>query len=271
LDTKIEAALRAVEVLKRIYVASRDGMTTDKAEVALLKLKDNANKSVGRRASKILQQNYPIRQARAVERIRELGGQVEFKENPFMIVRDVDRPAAGFVYAVAIDGKWKGTEEDYAQINRLDSVSVLYLIKGHKISEKRLATLHQALPDLKVQERGRSFLGVGTRLDVLGCRIGHVQLDSAAREGGLQQDDIVVEIGGKAVASPDDLIEIIGNAEPSEKLKIVVLRARDPFIRTTLIEFRDDPTAFKPLLAIGILNELRRDIFVTLKPWNINN
>jgi hypothetical protein len=270
MNTKIEAALRAVGVLKRIYTESRDGTTIDAAEAALLKLRTNANKSVARRAAEVLAANYPIRQARAVARIRELGGQVKFGY-PFLVARNVDRPAAGFVSAVAIDGKWTGSKEDYAHINRLDSLGVLYLIKGHKIGEQRLAKLQQDLPDLKVQERGRSFLGVGTRLDTLGCRIGDVIPGSAAREGGILRDDIVVEIGGQAVSSPDDLIEIISNQEPGQKLKIVVLRTGDPFITTTLIEFRDDPDAFKPLLAIGLLNELRREIFVTLKPWNINN
>ena len=94
---------------------------------------------------------------------------------------------------------------------------------------------------------------------------------SAALEGGILTDDIVVEIGGKAVASPDDLIEIISDEEPGKKIKIVVLRTGDPFMRALLVEFRDDPEAFKPMLAIAILNEVRREVFVTLKPWNLNN
>lgn len=271
LKTRIEAALRAVGVLKQIYVESRSGSTIDAAEAALLKLKKNAHKSVGRRAAEVLLANYPIRQARAVERIRELGGQIEFGANPFMMLQELDQPEAGFVYAVAVNGSWKGTDEDFANIARIDSLSILYLIKGHKISEKRLALLNQALPELKIQERGRSFLGVGTRLDALGCRIGEVKPKSAAREGGLIEDDIVVEIGGKAVASPEDLIEIISDEEPGQKLKIVVLRTGDPFIRSTLLNFRNDPDAFQPMLAVGILSALHRDIYVTLKPWNINN
>jgi hypothetical protein len=268
---EFEAALRAVGVLKQVYVDSRDGETIDAAEAALLSLKTKAHKSVGRRAAEVLRRNYPIRQSRAVASIRKFGGQVKFGTNPFTTVQDIDQPEEGFVYAVAINRDWKGTDEDFAHIARLDSLSILYLIKGHKISEKRLAQLNQAIPDLKIQERGRSFLGVGTRLDILGCRIGEVILGSAAREGGIVQDDIVVEIGGKAVSSPEDLIEIISDEEPGKKLKIVVLRTVDPFVRGTLVEFRDDPEAFKPMLAIGIMNALKRDIYVTLKPWNINN
>ncbi len=51
-----------------------------------------------------------------------------------------------------------------------------------------------------------------------------VEEESPAQKGGLQVNDIIVEVDGEAIADSDQLVELVAAAEPNEELNVKVYR-----------------------------------------------
>lgn len=64
---------------------------------------------------------------------------------------------------------------------------------------------------------------LGVDLDVRGAAITLVFPDNPAREAGLQEGDIIVRLGGKPVASAEDLTEALSSFDPGDEVEVVVV------------------------------------------------
>jgi PDZ domain-containing secreted protein len=81
--------------------------------------------------------------------------------------------------------------------------------------------------------------------------------------------DIVVEIDGKPVRQPEDLIRIVGEHREDQELEIIVLRG-DPILKYGLFEMLHQPEQFSPILAIAIMSQMRTKFTVSLGEWSID-
>lgn len=268
----LESGLRAVSILHHIF-QSEDDEAFDAAEHSLAEILTEAeHAAVAQRAERVLNENqFSVTQRRSVARVRELGGQVQMeRERQILINGEPMRPRQGWALTAAIGKRWKGGAEGLRHLARLKTLMTIYLIHGHQLSDGELQQLQLDLPNVTFQKRGAAMLGVSTGPDTLGCSIGTVRPDSGAGDAGMRTGDVVVEIAGEGVRSPEDLISIIGTKDAGETVEIVILRG-DPILRYKLMEVLNQPGQFSPLLAIAILNQMRTTVSVKLGEWNIDN
>lgn len=271
LSGDLEIGLRAVHILEAIYKADQIE-AVDIAEFALRRLVNEAHPAVSQEASDVLSRNYfGIVQKRAVYEIRKLGGQVQYETDRAVFVDGQPHyPPGGWVIAVAIGKDWNGGNEGLVHVKRLETLRACYLLRGHSLSQQAIDSLRADLPSMEVMQRGAAFVGVATQPDSIGCTITSVKPGSPADKSGLIQGDIVVEIAGRPVQQPDDLVKIIGDNDPGATVSIVVLRG-DPLLRFKLIEMLNDPDSYSPLLIISIMQQIRTVVPVQLEPWQIDN
>ena len=278
-----EAGIRAVSVLKDLYF-SESPTAVNSGEDGLRKLRDDGNPAVAVEALSALRSHYfSIRQPRAVDAIRKMNGQIKFeRSDPVMLHGHVTQPPDGWVVTAAVGPDWTGGDEGFRHFARLDSLQLLYVLDGHPISDQALADFKRELPTVEITTRGPAFLGVGPYSDSLGCLIRTVLPDSSAAVSGIENGDIVVEIEGDPVQTPDDLIEAIARHDVGDQVRIVVLRfsridgGRRGFglyspYKARLTRMLFEPEAYSPMMAIGIISQVRVEIPVTLKKWQINN
>lgn len=64
--------------------------------------------------------------------------------------------------------------------------------------------------------------------DVRGVLITQVRTISPAGEEGLSRGDVILEANGRAVSTPDDLLEVVEDVEPGGYLRLYVRSPRAP-------------------------------------------
>lgn len=71
-----------------------------------------------------------------------------------------------------------------------------------------------------------AFLGVMTDKadNDEGVKITSVTKESAAEKAGLKKDDVITKVGSKKIASPEDLVDAIGDYKPKDKVDITYKR-----------------------------------------------
>jgi hypothetical protein len=272
LQDNLEAGLRAVSILAELYL-SEDAETFDQSEAGLKRLMAQAKlPAVAHKAAQTLDDNqFTVTQRRAIAEVRRLGGQIQMnRDYPVLVNGEQIRPENGWAQAAAIGSRWKGGDEGLKHFARLKTLRAVYLIGGHALSDEALEQLRLELPDAEFQPRGRAMLGVGTSPDILGCRVTSVRADSAAGKANIRAGDIVVEISGKAVRRPEDLIGLIGEHDEGETVEIIALRG-DPILRYKLIEMLTQPEQFSPIVAIAIVSQMRTKFTVSLGEWSIDD
>jgi len=273
LQDNLEAALRAVSVLEKLYL-SEDAVAFDQAEVSLNRLLSESKlPAVAQQAAQTLEDNqFTVTQRRAIAEVRRLGGQIQTeREYPLLVNGEQIRPEQGWARAAAISRHWKGGDEGLKHLARLKSLQTLYLVEGHPLSTAAIEQLQNEMPDTVFQTRGRAMLGVGTGPQGLfGCMISQVREGTAASKAGMMVGDIVVEISGKPVRQPEDLISIVGEHDEDESIEIIVLRG-DPILRDQLVEMMTQPEQFSPVLAIAIISQMRTKFTVVLGEWSIDS
>ncbi len=271
LQDNLEAGLRAVSILEELYL-SEDTAAFDQAEASLNRLLDQSKlPAVAQKAAQTLENNhFTVTQRRAIAEVRRLGGQIQMqREWPVMVNGEQLRPEQGWAQAAAINRHWKGGVEGLRHLSRLKSLQTIYLVSGHPLSEEAILDLEKEMPETVIQHRGRAMLGVGTRPDNLGCFISQVRENSAASEAGINVGDVVVEISGKPVRRPEDLIALIGEHAENEPVNIIVLRG-DPILKYQLVEMLSQPEQFSPILAIAIIKQMKTEFTVSLGEWSID-
>jgi len=269
--SSLETGMRAVAILGTLY-ESRDLEAVDAAGHGLDRIVAEAPQAVAQQALAMLEKNrFTVRQKRAVEAVRKMGGQVNLEtERAVVLDGRAIRPPGGWVRYLAIDREWTGGDEGLKHVAQLDTLMVLYLVSGHPLSSEAIAKLELELPEMEVQYRGAAFLGVATQPDALGCMITQIRAGTAAEQAGLVQGDVVLEIAGQGVRAPEDLIRIIGGYGPGETVDMTILRG-EPLERFALVDQLSERDSFSPVLAIALMQQMRRQIPVTLGTWKIDS
>ena len=270
LQDNLEAGLRAVSILEELYQSS-DAVAFDLAETSLKRLMTESKlPAVAQRAAQTLDDNqFTVTQRRAIAEVRRLGGQIQTERDlPVLVNGEQLRPENGGARAAAISRHGRGGDEGLKHLARLKSLQSIYLVGKHPLSEEAIEQLRNELPDTLFQTRGPAMLGVSTLPGPVGCLIGTVRADSSAEKAGMRPGDIVVEIAGKPVLQPEDLITLIGEQSEDADVEIIALRG-DPILRYKLFDLTQSEH-FSPVLAIGILSQMRTKFTVSLGEWSID-
>ena len=220
----LETRMRAVLALKQMFLES-DGDLLDSADNALTDLAADGSPSVAARAESTLEQNYDIRESRAVEAVREMGGIVTYSNDVF-----ANQQRFGYntrtLSHIVLGKDWKTGDEGLKQIRRLTRLQKIYYIADSGVTEDGLKMLQRSIPALEVHRRARSCLGVSGQNNAQGqgCVVFQLIPKSAASRAGFEIGDVIQTFDGHQVTNFDKLIELIGATKPGDKIKVEVLR-----------------------------------------------
>jgi predicted metalloprotease with PDZ domain len=94
------------------------------------------------------------------------------------------------------------------------------------------ADVRRNRPELGINAAPVAFLGVQGPIDISnrnfgGCQISQVVADTGAAKGGLQVNDIIVEVENQRISAFADLRLMISQKKPGEKMKLKVLRGTE--------------------------------------------
>ena len=232
-----EVASRAVDILGRIAI-SGDVEVEQTAVAALDELVDARKAKALNQATAALDSFRHLRQNDAIEKLREMGAQV-----------NVIHGQAGIESVqVAIDIQWKGGDDGLALLKRLPDIEGISLrrveltdaaivhlrslkglkniqIYGTEITDAGEEALAAALPDANIERRNGALLGIGGPiLGTTGCSISTVLEDSAAAEADIRVGDVVVQVEGTKIETFQALQELISKRKPGETLVMEIFR-----------------------------------------------
>lgn len=87
--------------------------------------------------------------------------------------------------------------------------------------------------------RGYLGISVGDSLDsqrpVPGIRVTDVDKDGPAAKAGLQKDDFITEVAGRAVATPGEGLDLVADTKPGTEIEIVFYRGEERLITTATV------------------------------------
>jgi hypothetical protein len=219
----LEAAVRSVRILESIYIAG-DDPAVDAAESALEELQQSPNASVAARAEKVLVLNSDVRERRAVEQIRRLGGEVQYDDYHLPDPRFPDMLRQRIQHVI-LDQPWRGGDEGLKYIRRLENLDKLYIIDGvGAVSPRAEQQLAADMPNLQIQHRSRACLGVAGMPGGAGCLVSGVKARSAADRAGIQPGDIITRFGGKEVSNFDAMVQVIYDYKPGDRVEVEIDR-----------------------------------------------
>jgi hypothetical protein len=223
-----EATSRAVGLLERM-MESDDPPTVDAADTALVALLDSQDPQASTLAQAALDRKAVIREQRAIEKIKELGGQVQIGPQ----IYQNGQPLPGLTFEQArqprprkflIGKDWKGGVEGLDHFRKLAHISFLaiYVEDGSGVPLERVQSLASVLPGLEVHHRG-PFLGVVATSDGE-CVIRQVQPGSPAHKAGLQSGDQVFAIEDQPVRIFQNLVDALMNYEVGDTVTLKIQR-----------------------------------------------
>jgi hypothetical protein len=164
-----------------------------------------------------------------IEKIEELNAVVSY------VSRTPGRP----VTHVAVDETWKGGDEGIAQIERLARIEegfrALYIVGKPPVSASRIKELQAAIPDLRIERRGASYLGVAGGSHPEGVQLIKVEPRSPADKAGLRDWDIIAEFDGAPVDSFQTLATAIAAKQPGDTVEVKFFRGEEE--HTTKVTF----------------------------------
>ncbi|MCA9113509.1 MAG: PDZ domain-containing protein [Planctomycetaceae bacterium] len=249
--TSLEASSRVVGILAAIYRQSArvgEFTTTDAAEFALSAVAEAGNRSAAQRARLVLEDNSEIAEQRAIVEIRRLGGVIEHQtvnRGRFINVRPgnpavrVPQQQSPQISHVVIGDSWTGGDEGLRHVARLRNLPALYVSRGKNrapVSNRALASLQTAMPQLNIQMRGRAYLGVSGNTVGNGCLIQTVNPGKAAHRAGLQPGDVITSFDGEKIAGFEDLIESIKSHSPGDAVEVIIERNLQPVTLTVTLD-----------------------------------
>ena len=222
-----EAAVRATEVLAAFY-ADLEFPAVDVLENELESL-ILARGSVGEAARRAWEGRRSDREQRALARIQEFGGTIQYPQSTTRLEPLEDQPTGiRAIDSVVLTRRWKGGDDGLRYVRRLTIFGdrkLVYRVKGSPVSDAAIEQLEQA--GFHIEPRG-ARLGIGNTTsfgpDVEGCVVGFVKEDSPASKAGLLERDVIVKFNEKAVADFQDLIEILKEIEPGQTALVTIRR-----------------------------------------------
>ena len=235
----LESQLRLFRVLESLYEKTSE-RSDYLASEAIEELADSKDANISRTANRILQSHSRIRGRVAVFQIARLGGKMQNELAGSTLQSLPTRPA------LFIMPEWSGGDDGLKHVFRLEQSQVysfsVYIIRGAKISEKAQLKLRSILGDVRVARRSAVKLGISWNNRIEhddGCIVSGVTKGGAADLGGIQREDIIVEVDGQpiksrrakdgTVLSPFDvLIKTLEDYSADQECEIGVLRNNVP-------------------------------------------
>ena len=251
-----EVASRAVNLLERL-MGSEEIATIDAADQALVMLTDSDRPYATALAEAALRRNSSVREERAVAKIRELGGQVQYD-----VVRDLlgqplanrlpvraedsDDDAILLPRRIVLKKDWLGGLEGLVHLKKLRHVSnlQLYVVKGCGVPLGEAQSLASVLPGLEVNERG-AYLGVTGSQVLDRCQIQFVSPGGPAAKAGLIPGDTVVALDSEPVGHFEDLVTMLTGRVDGDQVTISVNRRGRELDLLVTLEAWDLPPVLK--------------------------
>lgn len=148
-----------------------------------------------------------------IDAIEQVGGMVRYFQ------REVGDDRPQIPAAVVLGPDWHGEDSDLQWLNRMPVTTTLFLVSGDEVSPAGLALLGETRPDVLVQQRGPTCIGLTLRE---GLVIMAVEPDSPAARAGLMLEEHVRQINGVSVDSFEDFISAIAHRKPGEVIEITL-------------------------------------------------
>lgn len=228
-----ETVARSTTVLQKIYSNEQtDLAVVEKMETRFAKIRKSKNSNAAQHLAALLDRNGALREERALARIRELGGIVDYSDARSRQFQEIENESR--VNFILLGRKWRGGDDGLKYIKRISGLEQLYVARGRKfepVSPEALQELQREMPGMEVQPRGLACLGVSGAAQgngFNGCYVQFVKPGSAADKGDLKTADLIVQFGGKPVDSFETLVKLIADRDPGETVEIRVLRSGRP-------------------------------------------
>lgn len=239
LQAEPDRVSRITAVLEQMFLNGCPDLADD-AERTLERLALSQSVEAGRRARAVLVGNQQLRQRRAIDAIRELGGKVDFVEVS-AIQGNVFWGGPGGGSDIEIPGQvpatlrvwlledWTGGPGGLWHVARLeDSWSArvwgmeVTNVRGSGLDSADVQALAARLPKVRILERGAS-LGIQCHpLDP--CQIMDIVPEGAAERAGLLPNDIIRRLDDTPIDSFNDLVGELLNRSPNEDVTLQVDR-----------------------------------------------
>lgn len=267
----LEASVRISAILRQWYTSEIEQLW-EPTEAALEVLSQSKNRHIAKRSAATLDQfAFTLRQDRALAEIKKLGGSVKDVNNSRF--RGGGEEIKSFMIVLGKD--WKGGDDGLKFVRRVSGTMALYLM-GNKATDKILtpgvtaeavAALRRDMPQLMIAFRGPAFLGISPGGRTPGCRVDTVSPDSPADKAKILSGDIIAKFEGKPVADFDELVLLIQDKQPGDKVKLHVLRGdENDLIFLERLQAIKEPNPAREQLE-KLLKQLTIEVEVTLAEW----
>lgn len=138
----------------------------------------------------------------------------------------------GAVLAAVLGVVFSGTPSAQAQSDPAGCAVCL----GSSGESKKAGWLGVSISDLTGENAKRIKPGTSS-----GALVRDVVEDSPAEAAGIEEDDVIVEFNGKAIADADDLTSTVRKTKPGETVSVVVYRGdQKKSLRVTVGKYRSD-------------------------------
>lgn len=235
-----EAAARSLELLNRLYAVNRDD-SFDATEVVLFELMKSERTATRDRAARILELGADHRVQRAVAELTKMGGLVKASDPTGIFAAAANRNPRNLTpNNIFITRRWTGGDEGLKQLVRLYHLPRLriYRTKQAPVTEDALDVIASEMGNVdEIQVRGEGYLGISAQQPAPGCLVSSVAEDSAAAKAGLREGDTILQFDGHDIKSFQELIELLNDKLPGDKVPVLYLRNREE--KTVEVELTD--------------------------------
>lgn len=214
---------------------NQTGLEFDQLDDLILKLHEQGNASLAQRSREIMNRGKQLRETRAMIAILGWNGKVnarnEQSSNTRFTVVTEDMLIQGLIDTervdVLLDEEWKGGAGGVQKLRRLNNMASLYLIDGAVLTREERGKIQSAIPNLRIQLRGRARLGIqSTDMfgDATGAGVGIVVPNSSAGKAGIKRGDLIVRLNETKIESFDALVDELANYKPGDTIEIELFR-----------------------------------------------